>query len=170
MGGVLKRWDDSAQEWVKVGLPLNVATETYVDTTVDNATPHVGTSAPSSPAVDDLWYDTGNDLWKRWDGSEWQEAGGGGGQIVTATYAGDDTAGRFIDVGFTPAHLIVRNTGSDQQWFVLNGLTDALMIRGGDSYPSTNADLFIVTDGFQTDRIPVNVDGQTYRYVAFGAA
>ena len=29
------------------------------------------TTAPSSPATNDLWYDSTNDLWKRWNGSAW---------------------------------------------------------------------------------------------------
>lgn len=33
------------------------------------------TTAPSSPATNDLWYDSTNDLWKRWSGSAWVVAG-----------------------------------------------------------------------------------------------
>lgn len=46
-------------------------------------------SAPSSPAADDLWYDKSNDLLKRYDGSDWQTAGDG-------TYGVRDAG------GFTP--------------------------------------------------------------------
>ncbi|HEX4662482.1 MAG TPA: hypothetical protein VH144_02615 [Candidatus Saccharimonadales bacterium] len=30
---------------------------------------------PSSPATNDLWYDTGNELWKRWNGTAWVAEG-----------------------------------------------------------------------------------------------
>lgn len=32
------------------------------------------TSAPGSPALNDLWYDSTNDLWKRWNGTTWVTA------------------------------------------------------------------------------------------------
>ncbi|MEP6710152.1 MAG: hypothetical protein ABJA64_00340 [Candidatus Saccharibacteria bacterium] len=32
------------------------------------------TTAPGSPALNDLWYDSTNDLWKRWNGSAWVTA------------------------------------------------------------------------------------------------
>jgi hypothetical protein len=32
-------------------------------------------TAPSSPATNDLWYDSTNDVWKRWSGSTWVNAG-----------------------------------------------------------------------------------------------
>lgn len=48
-------------------------------------------SAPSSPAVDDLWYDKTSDLWKRWNGSTWIPTG-------SATYApkGASRAATFL--------------------------------------------------------------------------
>lgn len=61
-------------------------------------------SAPSSPSTDDLWYDSANDQWKRWNGSAWVAAG-------SSAYIGlpsspsadgllqyDATAGSYIDV------------------------------------------------------------------------
>jgi peptidoglycan/xylan/chitin deacetylase (PgdA/CDA1 family) len=35
----------------------------------------VDTTAPSGPATDDLWYDSANDLLKRWNGAGWELAG-----------------------------------------------------------------------------------------------
>jgi hypothetical protein len=32
-------------------------------------------TAPSGPSTDDLWYDSANDQWKRWNGSAWVAAG-----------------------------------------------------------------------------------------------
>jgi hypothetical protein len=32
-------------------------------------------TAPSTPSTDDLWYDSANDQWKRWNGSAWVAAG-----------------------------------------------------------------------------------------------
>jgi hypothetical protein len=32
-------------------------------------------TAPTSPATNELWYDTSNDLWKRWNGSTWVVTG-----------------------------------------------------------------------------------------------
>lgn len=34
-----------------------------------------GATAPSSPATNDLWYDSTDDLWRRWNGSGWQVSG-----------------------------------------------------------------------------------------------
>lgn len=31
-------------------------------------------TAPVDPAVDDMWFDTDSDQWKRWNGSAWQVA------------------------------------------------------------------------------------------------
>jgi hypothetical protein len=30
-----------------------------------------GTTAPSSPTTNDLWFDANTNVWKRWDGSVW---------------------------------------------------------------------------------------------------
>jgi hypothetical protein len=35
------------------------------------------TSAPSSPSTNDLWYDSTNDVWKRWNGTAWISEGAG---------------------------------------------------------------------------------------------
>jgi len=52
-------------------------------------------SAPGSPALNDLWYDSANDLWKRWNGTSWVTAvnvtsvdGQSGVVNLSATYVG----------------------------------------------------------------------------------
>lgn len=56
------------------------------------------TSAPSSPALNDLWYDSTNDLWKRWNGTTWVTAidvtsvdGQSGAVDLSTTYVGRPT-------------------------------------------------------------------------------
>jgi hypothetical protein len=55
-------------------------------------------SAPGSPAANDLWYDSTNDLWKRWNGTTWVTAvnvtsvdGQSGVVTLSNTYVGKPT-------------------------------------------------------------------------------
>jgi len=69
------------------------------------------TSAPSSPAANDLWYDSANDLWKRWDGSTW----------VVSDSSNTYTAAGQIRVG----------TGSGQSELLAKGTTTTFLRVGG---------------------------------------
>jgi hypothetical protein len=51
-----------------------------------------GTTAPSAPGLNDLWFDANNSVWKIWDGTSWNivpgSGGGGGAGLPIATKAG----------------------------------------------------------------------------------
>jgi hypothetical protein len=73
------------------GGPLNFATGSTV-------TPAAGGTAPTSPSIGALWYDTGAtpDTLKVWDGFSWVPAGSGGGGGVTSITAGTGLTGGTI--------------------------------------------------------------------------
>lgn len=57
-------------------------------TTVQTAT--VATSAPTNPILNQLWEDSTNELWKRWNGSAWVTVGSGaGGGLLAANNLSD---------------------------------------------------------------------------------
>jgi hypothetical protein len=73
------------------GGPLNFATGSTV-------TPAAGGTAPTSPSIGALWYDTGAtpDTLKVWDGFSWVPTGSGGGGGVTSITAGPGLTGGTI--------------------------------------------------------------------------
>jgi phage-related tail fiber protein len=95
----------------------------------------------------------------------------GGTQVVNGSYTGDgNTAGRLIDVGFTPKLVIVRGpvSTSEGQWTTVRN-TDSILVYSSSTIQK-RAELHLATNGFEVGdgnvSVGANENGSIYDYVA----
>jgi hypothetical protein len=132
----------------------------------------VAASAPATPTLDDMWFDTGNLLWKRWNGVAWDfSSGGGGGSVAWASITGKPTttAGYNLTDSFVErgAALPAPNAGNRGREYVINGATgvsevSSLLITAGSG---ANSNVVVTLDGV-AKQVPVLTTDNTASLVA----
>lgn len=113
-------WDATESQWVNIG-PI-VGPEGPQGPPGENGTGVIsGDTPPDNPAHGDLWFDTGGDTLKFWDGSDWVAAGGdflplAGGtltgplKVTGITWDQSYTGAIDIDTGVAPQLSVGSNT------------------------------------------------------------
>lgn len=121
-GFVMKQWDGT--EWVETQFGVGSIADGSIGTgqidftasDIGGITTSIAGSAPSSPTVGDLWYDSGNDYrLNRWDGTDWVQVQFGtdaitAGSITAALIAANTITASQIAAGTITANEIAAAT------------------------------------------------------------